>query len=151
MCLYYAQHFLHSYFTLWLSSARANAEPVHLKFEGHSTNREPSHTHFSARARCAQLELEARGGYVWLASRPEAIMLLILPIILFCISHYISPIILSFFPIILKLFSTENSENTYIWDSSSSMRILYQSAHILSLNYRYKYLPPVLGSDSRSL
>ena len=35
--------------------------------------------------------------------------LLILPIILFCISHYTSPIILSFLPIILKLFSTENS------------------------------------------
>jgi hypothetical protein len=47
-------------------------------------------------------------------ARPEAIMLLILPIILFCISHYTSPIILSFLPIILKLFSTENSENTYI-------------------------------------
>ena len=43
-------------------------------------------------------------------TRPEAIML---PIILFCISHYTSPIILSFLPIILKLFSTENSENTY--------------------------------------
>ena len=41
-------------------------------------------------------------------------MLLILPIILFCISHYTSPIILSFLLIILKLFSTENSENTYI-------------------------------------
>ena len=55
-------------------------------------------------------------------------MLLILPIILFCISHYTSPIILSFLPIILKLFSTENSENTYIGDSSLRMRILYQSA-----------------------
>ena len=39
-------------------------------------------------------------------------MLLILPIILFCISHYTSPIILSFLPIILKLFSTENSEKS---------------------------------------
>ena len=40
-------------------------------------------------------------------------MLLILPIILFCISHYTLPIILSFLPIILKLFSTENSEKTH--------------------------------------
>ena len=68
-------------------------------------------------------------------------MLLILPIILFCISHYTSPIILSFLPIILKLFSTENSEKTLI-------HLQYKN---LPLNYRYKYLPLVLGSDSRSL
>ena len=49
-----------------------------------------------------------------LLNSPESIMLLILPIILFCISHYTSPIILSFLPIIFKLFSTENSENTYL-------------------------------------
>ena len=69
-------------------------------------------------------------------------MLLILP---FCISHYTSPIILSFLPIILK---SENSENTYWGLQFTHAHIILICAY-LSLNYRYKYLPLVLGSDSR--
>ena len=56
-------------------------------------------------------------------------MLLILPIILFCISHYTSPII-------LKLFSTENSENTYI-----SATPVYACAYYTNLRIFIAKLP----------
>ena len=67
----------------------------------------PTYELYVAGLRAPTTHARTRARTIW----PEAIMLLILPIILFCISHYTAPIILSFLPIILN---TENSENTYI-------------------------------------